>query len=72
MAPSCVPASHFESLVGPLEPADMETILRHPRVLGVAEMMNFPAVIAGDPDGWRGSSFPSTWRVTPSASPAMR
>ena len=28
---------------------DMESILRRRRALGVAEMMNFPAVIAGDP-----------------------
>jgi adenine deaminase len=28
----------------------MEAILRHPRALGVAELMNFPGVIAGDPD----------------------
>ena len=49
MAPSCVPASGFESPSGPLEPADMDAILRHPRALGVAEMMNFPGVIAGDP-----------------------
>ena len=48
MAPSCVPASEFESPIGPFEPADMEAILRHPRALGVAEMMNFPGVIAGD------------------------
>jgi adenine deaminase len=50
MAPSCVPASDFESPMRPLEPADMEAILRHPRALGVAEMMNFPGVIAGVPD----------------------
>ena len=50
MAPSCVPASDFESPMCPLEPADMEAILRHPRALGVAEMMNFPGVIAGVPD----------------------
>jgi adenine deaminase len=49
MAPSCVPASDFESPLRPLEPEDMEAILRHPRALGVAEMMNFPAVIAGAP-----------------------
>jgi adenine deaminase len=49
MAPSCVPASDFESPMAPFEPADMEAILRHPRALGVAEMMNFPGVIAGDP-----------------------
>jgi len=50
MAPSCVPASDFESPMRPLEPADMEAILRHARALGVAEMMNFPGVIAGVPD----------------------
>jgi adenine deaminase len=50
MAPSCVPASSFESPMCPLEPADMQAILRHPRALGVAEMMNFPGVIAGDPE----------------------
>jgi adenine deaminase len=50
MAPSCVPASGFESPGHPFAPADMEAILRHPRALGVAEMMNFPGVIAGDPD----------------------
>ena len=50
MAPSCVPASDFESPGQLLEPADMEAILRHPRALGVAEMMNFPGVIAGTPD----------------------
>ena len=49
MAPSCVPASEFESPLYPLEPEDMEAILRHPRALGVAEMMNFPGVIAGAP-----------------------
>ena len=50
MAPSCVPASPFESPRGPLGPADMREILRHPRAIGVAEMMNFPGVIAGDSD----------------------
>ena len=50
MAPSCVPASDFESPCGPLGPEDMREILKHPRALGVAEMMNFPGVIAGDPE----------------------
>ena len=49
MAPSCVPASGFESPAGPLGPDDMREILRHPRAIGVAEMMNFPGVISGDP-----------------------
>ena len=39
----------------------MEAILRRPRALGMAEMMNFPGVIAGDPAvlaklGLRGAS----------------
>jgi adenine deaminase len=48
MAPSCVPASRFESPKGPLEVGDMEAILQREGALGVAEMMDFPAVIAGD------------------------
>ena len=48
MASSCVPASPFESPGAVLGIADLERLLAHPRVLGVAEMMNFPAVIAGD------------------------
>jgi adenine deaminase len=48
MAPSCVPASPFESPWGPFGPDEMRRVLRHPRALGVAELMNFPGVIAGD------------------------
>ena len=51
MAPSCVPASRFESPRAPLEPDDMEGILRRDGALGVAEMMDFPAVIAGEARG---------------------
>ena len=49
MAPSCVPASAFESPRRPLAPGDLEALMRRSRVLGLAEMMNFPGVIAGDP-----------------------
>ncbi len=48
MAPSCVPASRFESPRRPLAPGDLEALMRRNRVLGLAEMMNFPGVIAGD------------------------
>jgi adenine deaminase len=48
MASSCVPASPFESPRRPLTTGDMESILRRTHALGVAEMMNFPAVIAGE------------------------
>jgi adenine deaminase len=48
MASSCVPASHFESPRRELTPGDLEGLLRRRRVIGLAEMMNFPGVIAGD------------------------
>ncbi len=49
MASSCVPASVFESPRRPLTPGDLEALLRRRRVIGLAEMMNFPGVISGDP-----------------------
>jgi adenine deaminase len=48
MASSCVPASAFESPRRALNDGDLEGLLRRRRVLGLAEMMNFPGVIAGD------------------------
>ncbi|TMF01887.1 MAG: adenine deaminase [Chloroflexi bacterium] len=48
MASSCVPASSFESPRRPFTPGDIESLLRRHRTIGVAEMMNFPGVIAGD------------------------
>ena len=50
MASSCVPASQFESPRRPLELGDLEALMRRKRVLGLAEMMNFPGVIAGSED----------------------
>src|SRR2546425_5117671 len=48
MASSSIPASHFESPRRPLLAGDLEGLLRRRRVLGLAEMMNFPGVISGD------------------------
>jgi adenine deaminase len=47
MASSCVPASQFESPRRHLSPGDLDALLRRRRVIGLAEMMNFPGVIAG-------------------------
>ena len=47
-ASSCVPASPFESPGAELDHVDIAELLRNPGVIGVAEVMNFPAVIAGD------------------------
>jgi len=49
MAPSCVPASPLESPRRPFSLGDLAGLLRRHRTIGVAEMMNFPGVIAGRP-----------------------
>jgi adenine deaminase len=43
-----VPASRFESPRRSMTTGDIESLLRRHRTIGVAEMMNFPGVIAGD------------------------
>lgn len=47
MVPSCVPATHMETAGASMSAADMKPFLRHPHVLGIAEVMNFPGVILG-------------------------
>jgi adenine deaminase len=46
---SCVPATHLETSGARLEAADLMPFAGHPKVLGLAEFMNFPGVLAGDP-----------------------
>ncbi|MCP4550246.1 MAG: adenine deaminase [bacterium] len=48
MAPSCVPATHLESSGASLSVAEIEELLKEPRVLGLAEMMNYPGVVFRD------------------------
>jgi adenine deaminase len=48
MASSSVPASSYESPRRPFSPGDLEGLLRRRRVIGLAEMMNFPGVVSGD------------------------
>jgi adenine deaminase len=48
--PSCVPATHMETAGAALEAADLLTLLDDPGVLGLAEMMNYPGVVAAAPD----------------------
>jgi len=47
-APSCVPATHLETSGATLEAADLAELKSDPRVLGLAEMMNFPGVLMGN------------------------
>ncbi len=48
MASSCVPASPLETSGARLETAEIEELLGLEGVIGLAEVMNFPGVIAGD------------------------
>lgn len=50
MAPSCVPATQFETPGAYLEPGDIRQILRWPKCLGLGEVMNYPGVINTDPE----------------------
>lgn len=45
MLPSCVPATVFESNGYPLSAEDMARYKSHPRILGLAEVMDYPSVI---------------------------
>ncbi len=47
---SCVPATRFETAGARLEIDDLLPFKDHPNVIGLAEFMNFPGVLAGDPD----------------------
>jgi len=49
MASSCVPATHMSTAGAELDATDLASLLEHPRVLGLAELMNFPGAIHGDP-----------------------
>lgn len=48
-APSCVPATPFETAGASLGLAELATLLREDGLLYLSEMMNFPGVLAGDP-----------------------
>ena len=50
-APSCVPATNIgiETAGAALSPADVIELLRRPEIAYLAEVMNFPAVLARDP-----------------------
>lgn len=50
LASSCVPATHMGTAGARLNVDTLLGLLTHPRVLGLAEVMNFPGVIHGDPE----------------------
>jgi adenine deaminase len=50
MVPSCVPSTHLETAGAVLDARKILPLLENPRVLGLAEMMNFPGLLAGVPE----------------------
>ncbi len=48
MIPSCVPASPVDESGANLDYRDIDSFFTHPRVLGLAEMMNSPGIIGAD------------------------
>lgn len=49
-APSCVPATGFETAGAVIGPDGIRKLLEKDEILYLAEMMNFPGVLASDPD----------------------
>ena len=47
-APSCVPATSFETSGAVIDSEDIRCLLEMDEIVGLAEMMNFPGVINGD------------------------
>jgi adenine deaminase len=52
-APSCVPATSFESSGAKIDSTDIKDLLELPEIKYLAEMMNFPGVIYNDPEVMR-------------------
>ncbi len=49
MLPSCVPATHLETSGASLDAMALSKLIGEERVLGIAEVMNYPGVIFRDP-----------------------
>lgn len=49
-APSCVPATNFETVGHRIDSDDIAVLLQNPDIYGLAEMMNYPGVIFEDPE----------------------
>lgn len=49
-APSCVPATTFETAGAELDAHDVDTLIRDPDIWYLSEVMNYPGVLHGDPE----------------------
>jgi Adenine deaminase len=73
MVPSCVPATDFDTAGAALYASDMHQFLQDPRVLGLGEVMNYPGVLAQDPQLMdKIALFRSSGRPIDGHSPGLR
>ena len=63
--PSCVPATPLETSGAVLGLAEIDSLLDHKRVVGIAEIMSFPPVIAGDPENLAKPLLAEQYRKSP-------
>jgi adenine deaminase len=52
-APSCVPATSFETAGAVIDSDDIDALLQRKEIVYLTEMMNFPGVLHGDPEVMR-------------------
>ncbi len=60
-APSCVPATIFETSGAALKAAEVEKLLQKEQIKYLSEMMNFPGVLQGDPEVM--AKLKAAWRL---------
>lgn len=60
-APSCVPATVFETAGAALDSEAVEALLHREDVLYLSEMMNFPGVLNGDPEVMKKIAAAKKW-----------
>ena len=63
--PSCVPSTRMETSGEILGLAEIEAMLEHPRVVGVAEIMSFPDVMAADDENVSKALLAEKYRKSP-------
>lgn len=62
--PSCVPSTKLETAGADFGLVEMARLMGHPRVIGVAEIMSFPDVVAGVEDVLAKAAMAEEWGVS--------
>ena len=62
-APSCVPATTFETAGDALDSGAVKMLLDKPEIKYLSEMMNFPGVLSNDDEVIKRSEPPCAWQT---------